>query len=339
MTTSPLVSIITPTFNHERFIIECVESVRRQSYSHWEQIIVDDGSTDGTPDILRQYAENDPRIRVFFQSHKGPQRLKETYNFALAQAHGDWIAILEGDDYWFPEKLEAQLARHTADTVFSYGAYVDEIDDRLLPGKQPPFHGSLDTQQFIQHLLLHRSYMLAVTQLIHRDVLAAIGGFHQDGSPAAVDFATLLRLARVPGEIVYIAQPLGVWRHHQWQSTNLRAIELALFNSQRALQFYDSLPESTKRAIGITRNEIIRARRAQVADAYFGVLRATLRARQRTGISRLIVGTWKYGGTKRKVQALYATGAVLVGCDFEPLLSIGERVVELLKCTIRAVPR
>ncbi len=325
MNSKPVVSIIMPTYNHERFIGECIGSVLAQSYTNWEQIIIDDGSTDHTWRIIQEYASKDHRIRGFHQEHKGPTRLDETYNFALANAKGDYVAILEGDDLWFQDKLATQLKVHTESTILSYGAYMDEIDGQLRPGRRPPFQGRLPLREFLPLLLLHQSFMIAVTVLIRKDALRAIGGFHQDGSPAAVDMATMMRLVQLPGEVVYIPQPLGVWRHHKSQSTNAHAVELAKFNTELVLRFYDTLPVVEKQTLEISREEIVRARRAQIADAYFGVLRQKLRQRERKGILELIAGTWKYGGIKRKAQAVYAVGAAALGCDYEPILRFVQR--------------
>jgi len=74
----PLVSIITPTYNHERFIAQCIESALAQTYPHWEQIIIDDGSTDRTAEIVARY--DDERIIYVRQANQGIWRLAETYN-------------------------------------------------------------------------------------------------------------------------------------------------------------------------------------------------------------------------------------------------------------------
>lgn len=104
----PLVSIISPTYNHEKFIADCIDSVLAQTYSNWEMIIIDDGSTDGTFRVATEYAQKDPRIKPFTQKNIGIFRLGESYNFALSQCQGKYIAILECDDVWLPEKLSLQ---------------------------------------------------------------------------------------------------------------------------------------------------------------------------------------------------------------------------------------
>ena len=105
----PLVSIITPTYNHEKYIAECIISVQNQIYSNWEMIIVDDGSTDRTYEIAKELASNDSRIKVFTQENKGIFKLAETYNLALQKSVGSLIAVLEGDDVWLPKKLVLQV--------------------------------------------------------------------------------------------------------------------------------------------------------------------------------------------------------------------------------------
>ncbi|MDM7940633.1 MAG: glycosyltransferase, partial [Methanothrix sp.] len=84
MKDGPSVSIITPTYNHERYIAECIDSVLAQSYPYWEQIIIDDGSSDGTQDVISLY--KDKRIKYIRQENKGIWRLGETYNKALQLA-------------------------------------------------------------------------------------------------------------------------------------------------------------------------------------------------------------------------------------------------------------
>jgi glycosyltransferase involved in cell wall biosynthesis len=92
----PLVSIITPTYNHQDYIAECIDSVIHQSYSNWEMIIIDDGSSDNTLSIARLFEKKNNRIKVYTQENIGIFRLAETYNKALGMAKGEYIAILEG---------------------------------------------------------------------------------------------------------------------------------------------------------------------------------------------------------------------------------------------------
>lgn len=121
------VSIITPTFNSERFIAETILSVQAQTYKDWEMIIVDDCSTDRTAKIVASFQEKDSRIKYLYNStNKGSAFSR---NIAIQKAKGKWIAFLDSDDLWHPEKLEKQIEFMTRNDIhFSYTNYC-EIDE------------------------------------------------------------------------------------------------------------------------------------------------------------------------------------------------------------------
>lgn len=121
------VSIITPTYNSERFIAETILSVQAQTYQDWEMIIVDDCSTDRTAEIVASFQEKDSRIKYFYNSTNKGSALSR--NLALQKAKGKWIAFLDSDDLWHPEKLEKQIEFMTKNNYhFSYTNYC-EIDE------------------------------------------------------------------------------------------------------------------------------------------------------------------------------------------------------------------
>lgn len=101
-----LVSIITPTYNCGKYIKETIESVLNQTYPDWEMLIVDDCSNDDTEQIVRSYLDDD-RIRyIRLENNSGAAIAR---NRAIKEARGRWIAFLDSDDLWMPEKLELQL--------------------------------------------------------------------------------------------------------------------------------------------------------------------------------------------------------------------------------------
>jgi teichuronic acid biosynthesis glycosyltransferase TuaG len=106
-----MVSIITPAFRAGRFIGETIKSVQTQTYSNWEMIIVDDCSPDNTCEVIENAAVADSRIRLIRRSEGGggPARVR---NIALEAANGRWIAFLDSDDLWLPEKLSKQIEFH-----------------------------------------------------------------------------------------------------------------------------------------------------------------------------------------------------------------------------------
>ncbi|HSD09140.1 glycosyltransferase family 2 protein [Flavobacterium sp.] len=102
-----LVSIITPSFNSEKFIAETIQSVQNQTHQNWEMIIVDDCSTDQTVSIIEDFVIRDSRIRLFkLEKNSGAGIARE---LALSKANGDYISFLDADDLWKPLKLEKQL--------------------------------------------------------------------------------------------------------------------------------------------------------------------------------------------------------------------------------------
>lgn len=125
-----LVSIIMPSFNTGKYITETIESVLAQSYKNWELIIVDDCSSDNTDEVVRTYLSDD---RIHYLKNEKNSGAAFSRNTALREAKGKWIAFLDSDDLWMPEKLEKQLSfMKTNGYFFSYTDY-EEID---VNGKQ-----------------------------------------------------------------------------------------------------------------------------------------------------------------------------------------------------------
>ena len=102
-----LVSVIMPSYNTAKYIGESIESVINQTYPNWELIIVDDCSTDDTEDVVRGYL-TDSRIRFLKNEKNSGAAISR--NYALREAKGKWVAFLDSDDVWLPEKLETQIA-------------------------------------------------------------------------------------------------------------------------------------------------------------------------------------------------------------------------------------
>lgn len=122
-----LVSILMAAYNAERTIESAIDSVIAQTYQNWELLVVNDGSEDNTLNIIKDYAEKDSRI-ILLNNEKNCGVSVSRLN-GLKAAKGAWIAILDSDDIWLPEKLEKQIAlqqRIGADFVFCGASYIDE---------------------------------------------------------------------------------------------------------------------------------------------------------------------------------------------------------------------
>ena len=139
-----LVSVIIPLFNAEKFIGETIRSVVTQSYNNWELIIVDDCSTDGSRDIVREYEKKDSRIKLIESrsNHGGPARPR---NIGLENANGEYIAFLDADDLWLENKLKIQL-NHIAKYNYNFiSSNVSLIDANSK---------NIDIKYLVQHTML-----------------------------------------------------------------------------------------------------------------------------------------------------------------------------------------
>lgn len=116
-----LVSIVTPAYKAASYIAETIHSVQAQTYAEWEMLVVEDGSPDDTWKVVARYAEEDSRVKLIRQANSGPALARQA---ALDHATGRYLAFLDSDDLWLPEKLEHQLAfmrQHSC--VLSYTAF------------------------------------------------------------------------------------------------------------------------------------------------------------------------------------------------------------------------
>jgi len=225
MANSNLVSVLTPAYNHEAFIGPCIESVLSQTHTEWEQIIIDDGSTDRTRDIVGRY--QDSRIRYYKQENRGLENLAATYNRGVGYCRGDFVAVLEGDDIWPAEKLASMVGAFAdSSVVLAYGE-MREID---VQGNVAPRGGAtarklrkLPTSVLcndpigaaVPYMLtvVGHSMIPASTVIIRKSALEAIGGFQHVPGQLCVDFPTFIQLA-LQGKFSYVPGIMGYRRMH-----------------------------------------------------------------------------------------------------------------------------
>lgn len=133
----PLVSVIMPTYNAEKYLAESINSVIAQTYDNWELLITDDRSSDNTLAIAKHYVAKDSRIKLFIQEqNKGAGAAR---NNSIENASGKYIAFLDADDLWVPEKLEKQVSFALANNhAFTYTSYRKLSDGKLLAVVTPP---------------------------------------------------------------------------------------------------------------------------------------------------------------------------------------------------------
>jgi len=214
----PLVSIITPTYNHEKYISQCIESVINQSCKNWEMIIIDDCSTDETVKIVKKFLKDKQIKLIHHKTNWGIKRLKDSYNQALKLAKGEFIAILEGDDFWPKNKLKTQTkAFEDKNVVLSYGnwAMTNQSGKTIYVRDYKNFDKNLLENQpkpSILKLFLTLKFDIgSQTVMIRKNVLDRIGGFKNDKHYPFVDIPTYLHLA-LKEKFAYLPYLLGYYR-------------------------------------------------------------------------------------------------------------------------------
>jgi glycosyltransferase involved in cell wall biosynthesis len=272
----PLVSIITPTYRHERFIGECIRSVQSQTYEHWEMLVVDDGSPDATSERARQAAGGDGRVRLFRQDNVGILRLHETYNFALARSSGDLVAVLEGDDTWEPDKLRMQVEAlgKDPDAVLCWGDVLIANEDLEPLGLSASGSEQVDRAGFdnrpvgsVLNALYVENVIPATTLLIRRTALEVVGGFqHRDGLPL-VDLPTILALSLL-GPFIHLPMTLATWRWHPDQATKTFRAQIIERVRDLVLDHFDQLPTEVRSRLSVSRSMLEREYRHQLHRSY-----------------------------------------------------------------------
>lgn len=129
----PLVSIITPMYNSSGFIEECIDSIQAQSYIHWELWLIDDASTDDTLKVINPFLEKNPRIK-FLQNPKN-SGTAVARNYGINHANGEFIAFLDADDLWLPQKLQVQvevMLQTNCDICFSSYYQINEAGTKRI---------------------------------------------------------------------------------------------------------------------------------------------------------------------------------------------------------------
>ena len=191
----PLVSVITAAYNAERYLAQTLASIQAQSMADFEMIVVDDGSTDATVDLVREAAARDPRIRVVCQAN---QRASAARNRGLAEARGTYACSLDADDLYAPDKLKRQLqalgGREDAFCLTGVRRFADSDGHRewLHSTKQLP----LGPDYFERLLALGSGHMVnGNTLLAPVAALRAVGGWKTD-QHTAEDWELWIRLAR-----------------------------------------------------------------------------------------------------------------------------------------------
>jgi teichuronic acid biosynthesis glycosyltransferase TuaG len=217
---STLVSIIMPAFNAEQYIADSIRSVLEQTFTDWELVVVDDGSTDRTADIVRGLGDSDARI-TYVQRENGGQAAAR--NTGIRHASGTVLAFIDADDLWLPEKLARQLSvmeETAADVVYcdGYVFYDDSTPERADYFAVVPGHTDGAT---MFPLLFAYNRIGTLSVVARRDALERVGLFDEDRRlQNCEDYDLWLRLARAGSTFYGMTDKLIRYRRHSTSSTH-----------------------------------------------------------------------------------------------------------------------
>lgn len=215
----PAVSVLMPVYNAERYVGEAVESILGQTFSDFEFIIIDDGSTDGSLGILRKYADRDGRIRLVSRPNTG---YVVALNEAISLARGEYLARMDADDASLPERFQAQvdyLKKHPeCVAVGTRVVVVDSDGDPLGEWNRDETHEVIDAAHMEGSrggVICHPSVMM------RRSAVRAVGGYHAEHETAE-DLDLWLRLAEI-GRLANLPEALLRYRMHPKSVSHARS--------------------------------------------------------------------------------------------------------------------
>jgi len=240
MPTKPVVSVLMLTADHHApFIAEAIRSVVEQTFKDWELIVLDDGPEYKAGREIK--IRKDSRVYYLSQKHQGPERIADSYNKLLRLARGDFIAVLEGDDFWSDRKLPEQIKMFSeesdsvlcygkASSVDRYGRLISEKPSKTLEialREHPDWLYNRPTGAALEGML-HGIFISTLTVLIRKSTLIKIGGFQKiPGGITAVDYPTVFVLAS-EGAFSFIPYTLGYWRFYGGNASVVHGCKMTL---------------------------------------------------------------------------------------------------------------
>lgn len=268
----PEVSVIIPTYNSAHYLMQAVESVLSQTFRDLEILVIDDGSTDETEVVMRQYGAP---VRYIRQRNSGVSAAR---NRGIAESRGRYIAFLDADDTWYPHKLERQLAALDKHRGYQlcYSAFTLATADltpiRVVQSRR--FGGA------VEDLLLRGNVVGSICSVLcKRSLFKVVGDFDPSLSQCA-DWDMWLRLA-TQTEFLYMDEPLVTYRQHD--SNMSRKVSLLEHDSLRLLEKGFAMPGITdslraRRRVALAHNYMVLAGTYFGARLYWDFVRCAARA-------------------------------------------------------------
>ena len=207
--------MIVPVYNGETFLGEAIQSVINQTFSNWEMIIIDDGSTDNSSEIADSFGKNDERIHLLQHENKQNKGVSASRNLGIKQAKGDWIALLDADDKWFEDKLhiQAEIIQSYEGLAMLYGRGERKFEHYSGPKKNKQYGTGVPGRIKDPFLKTLKGFETPTSSVVlNKALLEKTGGFDE-----AIDYSEdtlLFHKMLLFGDLYFIDQPLLEARHH-----------------------------------------------------------------------------------------------------------------------------
>lgn len=293
MASTPMISVVMPVHNNAGYLVESVESVLSQTFKDFEFLIIDDGSTDGSGQQIREFEAADARVNVFRQANQG---IAATLNRGIRAARGRYVARIDADDRMLPVRLERQLSAMQADpALVLLGSAYREIGADGKPGAVciPPLSDAAVCWRLLfQNALAHPAVMLRRNALLE-------SGLEYDEAVIAEDYDLWSKLSE-HGQVRNLCEPLLEYRIHSEQSTQRKrnsvaesAVQIARRNLWRL--GFDLDPEEVRKLIEWQMRFLRRIDAADTGPALrmFDILERFGRSRPASwGFIKMQLGRW-----------------------------------------------
>lgn len=321
---SPKVSLIMPTFNHEKYIKKAVKTALKQTYKNLELIIIDDGSTDKTSKIINTF--KDKRLKYIYQKNKGVKNLNKTINKGLNLAKGQLVTMITSDDFWPLDRLEKQIfyfKNYEVDMVFGNITLIDK-NDNIIKYIKPNISNNfnyLNKSNKIKNYFIN-NYIPQPSTLIRMKSLKKIGGYIQKKFMYAEDYPTQLNIM-INGKVLYIDDNFSFYRIHENQMTNLHTEKMILTDNKYLKQFYKTLNNKKKRITGIKNlTELNKILKNKIEKQYFYIGFKNACINKNLSAKKYFLKGIINGNSLLKIQCVIAMFLIMINFNFNILKKI-----------------
>ena len=328
----PLISLIMPLYNHEKYLKKSIETIINQTYKNIELIIIDDGSTDNSSKIVKQF--RDKKIKYIYQKNKGVKKLNLTINKGLKYARGSLVTMVTSDDYFPLNRFLNQVKyfkNENVDMVFGNITLINESGNKIQLIK-PNISVNYNDQssEYKIRKYFESNYIPQPSTLIRTIALKKIGGYIQKKYMYAEDYPTQLNLL-MNGEVRYINKNFAYYRLHESQMTRLHQDKMIYSDIRYLKNFYKSLSKLKKNKTGFKNysklNKFLNQKKIN-SHFYIGFSKACIKKNKIAKI--FFLKGLKEGNFLNKLKCLFGIFFLMINFNFNIFRSLKLKYVENL---------